>query len=90
MSNQETQTNETTEQILIESMNDMKIENEKLQKDLGSAKNQKRLIEGLYEILDTICDEYDVFEYDEDDPNIFISKDIIKLVRNMAHKGISK
>ena len=30
--NQETQTDETTEQMLIESMNDMKIQNEKITK----------------------------------------------------------
>ena len=76
--------------MLLESMNDMKLENDKLQRDLSSVKKQKRLIEALYEILDTICDEHDVFEYDEDDSNTVISKDILKLVRSMAYKGVSK
>ena len=54
--NQETQTNETTEQMLIESMNDMKLENNKLSKELKKYKRIKQTMISLDLIMDDIQD----------------------------------
>ena len=56
MPNQETQTNETTEQMLIESMNDMKLENDKLSKELKKYKRIEQTMISLDLIMDDIQD----------------------------------
>ena len=81
MPNQETQTNETTEQMLIESMNDMKLENDKLSKELKKYKRIEQTMISLDLIMDDIQDVN--CESDEGSDNAFIPLDIFYMIKRL-------